>query len=40
MTNRWGMAVPLAGVTFAGHATVYAALNQAGFTAPLGLRPE
>ena len=32
MAMRWGMTVPLAGVPLAGHAAVYAALADAGFT--------
>ena len=32
MSMRWGMTVPLAGVSLADHAAVYAALADAGFT--------
>ena len=32
MTYRWGMTVPLGGVPLAGHAAIYAALAEAGFT--------
>ena len=32
MSTRWGMTVPLGGITLAGHATVFAALAEAGFT--------
>lgn len=32
VTNRWGMTVPLGGITLADHAAVYAALDEAGFT--------
>lgn len=32
MVTRWGMTVPLGGVPLAGHAAVFAALSEAGFT--------
>jgi probable F420-dependent oxidoreductase len=32
MSTRWGLTVPLAGITLADHAAVFAALTDAGFT--------